>query len=128
MTDFRHYFEFHMNELDRPDKMSYMLTDLDEKIAAQKAKSTRAGYDFEEYHTYEEIKDFSKSLTGEDVEYKVYGQSEEGRELFAVEIGSGDSVRYWVFVSSVIGDSRLLQSIVEYMPVSGFPRPIASGS
>jgi len=88
----RHYFEYHINELDHPDKMSYMLTDLDEKIAAQKTKSTKAGYDFEEYHTYEEIKDFSKSLTGADVQYVVYGQSEEGRELFAVEIGSGDSI------------------------------------
>ena len=93
--------DYHLAELDQTDKVIDVLDQMDEKIEAQKVRRARADgdYDFEVYHSYDEVKAYSQSLTGDDVEYKVYGSSVEGRELFSVEIGSGDSVSFAVFLS-----------------------------
>jgi len=88
----RLYLDFHLAELDQMESIVHVMDNLDEKIETQKARSTKDAFSFEEYHDYDEIKSYVKSLSGDDVEYKVYGSSVEGRELFAVEIGSGDSV------------------------------------
>ena len=105
------------------DGMDFKLVsaDLQADIEAANNGKVEGRHSLTQFNNYDEVKDWVKGLAAanDNVDYVEFGTTHEGRDIFALEIGTGSKVTHIVVSKMPRLFIRSCQSTVAFMPASG---------